>query len=102
MSTKNVIVFGGTGFLGSHVADELSEKGFCVTIFDKAQSPYLRHDQNMIIGNILDREKVRESVRNAQIVFHFAAMADIQEARDNPVDAATYNVIGTMNISGGQ
>jgi UDP-glucose 4-epimerase len=98
MGTKNVIVFGGTGFLGSHVADELSEKGYCVTIFDKTQSPYLRQDQNMIIGNILDREKVKEVVRNAQIVFHFAAMADIQEARDKPVDAATYNVIGTMNI----
>jgi UDP-glucose 4-epimerase len=98
MGTKNVIVFGGTGFLGSHVADELSEKGYCVTIFDKTQSPYLRQDQNMIIGNILDRGKVKEVVRNAQIVFHFAAMADIQEARDKPVDAATYNVIGTMNI----
>ncbi len=98
MITKNVVVFGGSGFLGSHVADELSEKGYFVTIFDITRSPYLKKNQNMVIGNILDREKVRQVVSNAQLVFHFAAIADIQEARDRPVDAANFNIIGTMNI----
>jgi len=98
MQIKKVIVFGGTGFLGSHVADELSEKGYSVSIFDIKQSPYLRPDQKMIIGNILDRNKVREVVSKAHVVFHFAAMADIQEARDKPVEAANFNVMGTMHI----
>jgi UDP-glucose 4-epimerase len=98
MQIKNVIVFGGTGFLGSHVADELSEKGYSVSIFDIKQSPYLRPDQKMIIGNILDRDKVREVVSKAHVVFHFAAMADIQEARDKPVEAANFNIMGTMHI----
>jgi len=98
MQIKNVIVFGGTGFLGSHVADELSEKGYSVSIFDIKQSPYLRPDQKMIIGNILDRDMVREVVSKAHVVFHFAAMADIQEARDKPVEAANFNIMGTMHI----
>jgi UDP-glucose 4-epimerase len=98
MHIKNVIVFGGAGFLGSHVADELSNQGYNVTIFDIKKSPYLRADQEMVIGNILDRDIVREAIYKAEVVFHFAAMADIQEARDNPVEAANFNVLGTMYI----
>ncbi len=98
MEIKNVIVFGGAGFLGSHVADELSNQGYYVTVFDIKESPYLRPDQRMVVGNILDRNSVREAVRNAEAVFHFAAMADIQEARDNPVEAANFNVLGTMYV----
>ena len=49
-----VIVFGGAGFLGSHTADALTEKGHEVTIFDKIKSPYSKKNQKMIVGNILD------------------------------------------------
>jgi UDP-glucose 4-epimerase len=95
---ENVIVFGGSGFLGSHVADILSERGYAVTIFDRRNSDYLRDDQKMIVGDILDRAQIREAVKQAQIVYHFAAMADIQDARDNPVEAANFNIMGTMHI----
>jgi UDP-glucose 4-epimerase len=98
MKIKNVVVFGGAGFLGSHVADKLSKQGYHVIVFDIRESPYLRHDQQMMIGNILDRDRVKEAVSKAEAVFHFAAMADIQEARDNPVEAANFNVLGTMHI----
>lgn len=94
----NIVVFGGSGFLGSHVADELSERGHKVTIFDLKPSKYLRPDQKMIIGDILNRSDVRAAVSNASIVYHFAAIADIQEARDNPVDTAEFNIMGTMYI----
>ncbi|MCP4294439.1 MAG: NAD(P)-dependent oxidoreductase, partial [Proteobacteria bacterium] len=51
-----VTVFGGSGFLGSHVCDKLSEAGHEVTIFDRIKSPYLRDDQSMLEGDILDEE----------------------------------------------
>ena len=95
---ENVIVFGGSGFLGSHVADVLSDRGYAVTVFDKRKSDYLRGDQKMIVGDILDRNQVREAIKQAQIVYHFAAMADIQDARNNPVEAANFNIMGTMHI----
>lgn len=94
----NVIVFGGAGFLGSHVADELTKRGYSVTVFDRNTTPYLQAGQKMIIGDILNRDQVRAAVKDATIVYHFAAMADIQEARDNPVDAANFNIMGTMHI----
>lgn len=95
---NNVIVFGGAGFVGSHVADELTKRGYPVVVFDRIASKHLNNNQIMIVGDILDREMVRKAVKEAEIVFHFAAMADIQEARDNPVEAANFNIIGTMNI----
>lgn len=95
---SKVVVFGGSGFLGSHVADELSIRGFNVVIFDISNSKFINTDQEMIIGNILDREAVKRVVQGSSFVFHFAAIADIQEAKENPVEAANYNIIGTMNI----
>jgi len=94
----NVIVFGGSGFLGSHVADELSRQGHFVTIFDRVQSPYLRDNQKMIMGDILDRNLVKSAVQEQAIVYHFAAIADIGEAKDNPVNTAMFNIMGTMYV----
>ena len=44
---SKVIVFGGSGFLGSHVADKLSSSGYQVTIFDIKDSPYLKSNQKI-------------------------------------------------------
>ena len=42
---KNIIVFGGSGFLGSHVADKLLHSGYSVSIFDKVESKFLLNNQ---------------------------------------------------------
>ena len=93
-----VVVFGGSGFLGSHVADMLSEEGYKVTIFDIIKSKYLREDQTMALGDILNQKKVREVVKGAKYVYHFAAIADIKEAQDNPVKAVEVNILSTTYI----
>ena len=48
MAKKNILIFGGAGFLASHLADELTKKSFNVTIFDKKKSSYLQEDQKRI------------------------------------------------------
>jgi UDP-glucose 4-epimerase len=92
------IIFGGSGFLGSHLADELTLAGYDVRIFDKVPSLYLKPGQQMLMGDILNRDLVRQAINGVEIVYHFAAMADIREAKENPVEAATFNVMGTMYI----
>lgn len=92
------IVFGGSGFLGSYVADELSERGHAVVVYDKQESPYIREDQKMIIGDILDRKKVAKHVENCDYVYSFAGIAGIADARRNPVATIETNVLGTTNI----
>ena len=50
----NILITGGSGFIGSHVADKLSEKGHKVTIYDSIKSLYLKKDQFFFKGNILN------------------------------------------------
>jgi len=90
-----VAVFGGSGFVGSHVADALTERGHDVTIVDARESPYRQSTQPMVIGDILDAALVERVVRDCDIVYHFAGMADMDECRTRPVETAHANVLGT-------
>jgi UDP-glucose 4-epimerase len=93
-----VIVTGGSGFLGSHVGDALSAGGHETVIFDLARSRWLRSDQQMVIGSVLDPEAVNRAVRGSDAVYHLAAMADISEAIERPREAVELNVMGTVNM----
>lgn len=93
-----VLVFGGSGFVGSHVADALSDEGYRVTIFDKTTSSYLRQNQEMIIGDILDAEAVQKAVEGCDYVYHFAGIADLDDATTRPSDTVKQNILGTVNI----
>lgn len=93
-----VIVFGGSGFLGSHVSDALTDAGYEVAIFDLKPSPYLRSSQEMIVGNILDRGKVEESVKGCDIVYNFAGTADIDEASQRPLESIEFNILGNSIV----
>lgn len=89
-----VVVFGGAGFLGSHVADVLSGAGYKVVIYDRIPSPYLRASQEMVVGDILDENLVTETVRDARFVYNFAGIADVEEASNRPLDTIKYNILG--------
>lgn len=93
-----VVVIGGSGFLGSHVADELSRQDFAVTILDERPSPWLRNDQKMVVGDILDRNIVTSTIKDAKYVYHFAGVADIGEAATRPYDTIHINVMGTAIV----
>lgn len=92
------VVFGGSGFLGSHVADELHKRGYEVAVFDKAESKYLRQGQTMLVGDILDRQQVANAVKGCDYVYHYAGIADLDDASTRPVDTVMLNVAGTCNI----
>jgi UDP-glucose 4-epimerase len=93
-----ITVFGGSGFLGSHVCDQLSEAGHQVTIYDQIASPWIRDNQQMIVGDILDPEKVLEAVSGKDMVYNFAGIADIAEANKSAVDTIKYNILSNTYI----
>jgi len=95
---KNILITGGAGFLGSHIADALTSAGHKVKIFDLAESDYLKDGQEMIVGDILDADAVDKATEGADIVFHMAALADIDVAYNKPVDTIRVNVLGTTNV----
>ncbi|MCX5713882.1 MAG: NAD(P)-dependent oxidoreductase [Candidatus Omnitrophica bacterium] len=94
----NVVVFGGSGFVGSHVADALTDSGHKVTVFDIKPSKYLRDSQKMIVGDILDQAKVESAVKSSDVVYNFAGIADINEASNRPLDSVKYNILGNSII----
>jgi UDP-glucose 4-epimerase len=93
-----VCVIGGAGFLGSHVADQLSDCGNAVRIYDRAASRWLRPDQELIVGDVLDTEQLTRAIAGSDIVYNFAALADLNDAREKPLETVQVNVLGTVNI----
>lgn len=89
-----VIIFGGSGFLGSHVADVLAKKRHQVIIFDKRRSPYIKNGQTMVVGDILDSRSVNKAMSGCDIVYNFAGIADIEDAKIDSVETVNNNVIG--------
>lgn len=93
-----VVVVGGAGFLGSHLADELSDAGYHVVIYDRQQSPWARADQEMVLGEITDSAKLTAALSGARYVYHLAGIAEIAEANQNPVAAIETNIIGSTRV----
>lgn len=92
------VVFGGSGFVGSHVADELVNRGYEVRVYDLRPSPYLRPGQEMIVGDILDEKSVSRAIGGCDYAFHFAGLADIDEANRRPLDTVRLNILGTATV----
>ena len=89
-----ITVIGGSGFLGSHVADQLSEAGCSVRIYDKVESPWKRTDQEMIIGDLLDSDLLNKAIAGSDAVYNFAALADLEQASKQPIETVQINILG--------
>tara|TARA_B100000700_G_C14965432_1_gene818606 strand:- start:346 stop:1209 length:864 start_codon:yes stop_codon:yes gene_type:complete len=93
-----ILVTGGSGFLGSHVADELSNRGHKVVVFDIKKSKWIRADQKMCVGSILNFKSLEKAIKGSDIIFHFAALADLDEAAHKPIQTVRKNIMGTVSI----
>lgn len=94
----NILIIGGSGFLGSHTADALAKDGHKVKIFDIINSPYLQKDQEMIIGSILDKKIVEKAAKGCDVVYNFAAMTDIEESHKKPLETIEKNILGNTIV----
>ena len=92
------VVFGGSGFIGSHVADHLSYSGYETTIFDLEESKWLRENQKMIIGDIMNFDQVNKSIKGSDVVYNFAGLSDLEIGLENPILSYNSNVLGNINI----
>ena len=89
------LVTGGSGFLGSYVADELSKRGHKVTIFDKKFSKWKKTNQKMIVGNLLNYSFLEKAIKGKDVIFHFAALSDLDESLYQPIKTIEHNILGT-------
>ena len=95
---KNIIVIGGSGFLGSHVSDSLTKSGYKVTIYDNKKSKWINKNQDFVLGDILDEEKINYHIKKSNIVFNFAGISDLAQAYYNAIEVTKYNVLGNSII----
>lgn len=91
-----VLVIGGSGFIGSHVADALSDAGHEVTVFDSRPSRYLRNDQAFLLGDMLDREQVTDAVRGQDVLYNFAGIPHLDIGLEHPIETVEQNILGTV------
>jgi UDP-glucose 4-epimerase len=98
MQNNKVTVFGGSGFLGSHVSDSLTDAGYQVSIFDVNKSKYIKDGQKMVTGDITDFNQVNKAIKDSKYVYHFAGIADINKATKYPIESVKKNILGTTNI----
>lgn len=95
---RKVCVVGGSGFLGSHVCDQLSEAGYQVVIYDRVVSPWIRPDQRMVVADILDENALADAIKGCEAVYNFAAIADLDEAIDKPLETVKINILGNTMV----
>ncbi|WXG45400.1 MAG: NAD-dependent epimerase/dehydratase family protein [Candidatus Atabeyarchaeum deiterrae] len=105
-SSRRIVVTGGAGFIGSHLVDALATGGCTVTVFDDLSSgtlkniqPHLESDKVCFAkGDIRNERQVQESLRNADIVFHLAALTSVSYSIEKPMLTNEVNVGGTRNL----
>jgi UDP-glucose 4-epimerase len=95
--TGKIIVFGGAGFLGSYVVNQLIEAGYDAYAADIKESINIPPSR-FIKCDILDGSLVNNVVSDAEIVFNFAGYANLENAIKNPFETISLNVMGNINI----
>lgn len=98
----NVVVFGGAGYIGSHVVRELLDHGYKVTVFDNLSTgtkDNLFVEADFVEGDILDSKAVRNVLsKKVDAIFHFAALKAAGESMIIPQKYSDNNISGTINI----
>jgi UDP-glucose 4-epimerase len=96
-----VLLTGGAGFIGSHIAERLQNQAD-VIVLDNLRSGF-KHNLDKIHcefvqASILERERVRQVMQGVDYVFHLAAMVSVPESMLKPVECAEINTIGTLVV----
>lgn len=98
---KQVTVFGGRGFIGSHVVDNLLKKGFKVLIFDrfvKGENYEPGEDVSYLNGDIKDKDVVIEAINQSDYFINLAGLLGTSEMIHNPYAAVDVNITGALNV----
>jgi UDP-glucose 4-epimerase len=94
--SKNILVTGGSGFIGSHVVDSLVKRNYKVTILDLVKPK--RKDVKFIKGDLLNYNLINQVVKKNNLIFHLAAVSDINKVKTIPLKTISTNIIGTTNL----
>jgi UDP-glucose 4-epimerase len=103
---KKAIVTGGAGFIGSHLAEELSKRDYHLIILDNISTgkraniaPLLdKKNVEFIQGSVTDLPFLQKLFKSTDFIFHLAAIASVPRSIDEPQLCHEVNVTGTLNV----
>src|SRR5690242_19162309 len=105
---KKILITGGAGFIGSHVADELLRAGHSVRALDSlasqvhgadaARPEYLDPEVELMIGDVRDARAIRQALDGVDVVYHFAAMVGVGQSMYQICDYTAVNNLGTATL----
>ena len=98
MNNKKIVIIGGSGFLGSHVADYFSNQNYKVLIADKKKPEELKKNQKFYKLDLNKKIDFKLILNNSLAVFNFAAIADIEDANKKPIETVETNVLSLVKL----
>jgi len=91
-----VLITGGAGFIGSHLAERLISEGYNATVYDI--KPNKNQNVNYIFGDIMDYDRLKYAIQGHKIVCHLAAMVGVTACLTNEKQVYRINLEGTKNV----
>ena len=97
---RTVLVTGGAGFVGSHLAESLTDAAEVRVLDDLSNSRAadVPAHAELIVGDVRDRETVREAMDGVDVVFHEAAMVSVPASVESPMDCHDVNGTATLQL----
>lgn len=105
---KTVLITGGAGFIGSHLADELLAHGYTVRVLDNlleqvhgpsGEKPeYLNEDVEFMNGDVRDKTTLKKALQGVDAVYHFAARVGVGQSMYAIRDYTEVNNVGTAQL----
>ncbi len=94
-----VLVTGGAGFIGSHIARHFSSQGHQVVALDNLRGGRsLVPEEALVHGSVTDSELVDRLAEGTDFIFHLAALVSVPESLEKPYECVDINVNGTLNV----
>lgn len=104
--SKKILITGGAGFIGSHLAEKLIKQGEEVFVIDDLSTGRLENIKDLlnkdkfhfIEGCILDKELVAQTAAKVDEIYHLAAAVGVKTIIDKPLESFLINIDGTKNV----
>lgn len=106
--SRSILITGGAGFIGSHLADFLLEKGYEIIVFDDLEEQvhgkknkypdYLNENITFIKGNVLDYDLFYSVIKNVDVIYHLAAAVGVGQSMYQISKYISTNTLGIANL----